>query len=130
VSLTRYATIVMAVVAVVFAAAAFLFGDSLSNAGRSAVLLAGLLAAANAVSAYFLATWASARQSNAVFMQAVLGGMLGRMLFMLAAVVVALVLLDLPKVPLVASLLTHFVLFLILEVAVLSRRSPTPSEVR
>jgi hypothetical protein len=130
VSLTRYATVVLATVAVLFAAAVLLFGDTLDAPARSAVLLAGLLAAANAVCAYFLATWASARQSNAIFMQAVLGGMLGRMTVMLAAVVVALVLLELPKVPLVASLLTHFVLFLILEVAVLSRRSPTPSEVR
>jgi hypothetical protein len=130
VSLTRYATVVLATVAVVFAAAVLLFGNALDGPARSAMLFAGLLAAANAVSAYFLATWASARQSNAIFMQAVLGGMLGRMMLMLAAVLVALVLLDLPKVPLIASLLTHFVLFLVLEVAVLSRRAPTPSEVR
>ena len=129
-SLTRYATMVLATVAVVFAAAVGLFGQGLGDGGRSAVLLAGLLAAANAVSSYFLATWASARESNAVFMQAVLGGMFGRMVLMLAAVVVALVVLDLPKVPLVASLITHFVLFLVLEVAVLSRRAPRPSEAR
>lgn len=129
-SLTRYATVVLATVAVLFASAVVLFGNTLDAPARLAVLLAGLLAAANAVSAYFLATWASARQSNAIFMQAVLGGMLGRMMVMLAAVVVALVVFDLPRVPLVASLLTHFVLFLILEVAVLSRRAPTPSEVR
>ena len=129
-TLTRYATIVLATVAVLFAAAVLLFGNTLDAPARTAVLLAGLLAAANAVCAYFLATWASARQSNVIFMQAVFGGMLGRMTVMLAAVVVALVVFDLPRVPLVASLLTHFVLFLILEVAVLSRRAPTPSEIR
>ena len=129
-SLTRYATVVMAVVTAVFVTAASVFGDRLDAAARAAVLLAGLLAAGNAVSAYFLATWASAMRSNAVFMQAVLGGMLGRMVLMLAAVVLALVVFDLPKVPLIASLLTHFVLFLILEVAVLSRRVPTPSDAR
>jgi hypothetical protein len=130
VSLTRYATVVLATVAVVFAAAVLLFGNALDAAARSAVLLAGLLAAANAVGSYFLATWASARSSNAVFMQAVLGGMLGRMVLMLAAVVVALVVLDLPRMPLIASLVIHFVLFLILEVAVISRRTPTPSAAR
>ena len=129
-SVTRYATIVMATVAVIFAAAVGILGDGLTTAGRSAVLLAGLLAAGNAVGAYFLATWASARHSNVVFMQAVLGGMLGRMTLMLAAVAVALFLFKLPQVAFVVSLLTHFVLFLVLEVAVLSRRAPVPSEAR
>ena len=129
-SLTRYTTIVLAVVAVLFAAAVFIAGDNLTAAARSAVLGAGLLAAGNAVSAYFLATWGSARRSNVVFMQAVLGGMLGRMALMLCAVAVALFFFKLPQAPFVASLLVHFVVFLVLEVAVVSRRAPTPSEAR
>ena len=129
-SLSRYATIVMATVAGLFGAAVGLLGDTLTAAGRSAVLLAGLLAAANAVGAYFLAIWGSARRSHVVFMQAVLGGMLGRMTLMLAAVAGALFVLKLPQVPFVTSLLIHFVLFLVLEVAVLARRAPVPSEVQ
>lgn len=127
-SLTRYATVVSAVVLGLFAAAMAVFGGSLDAPARNAVLLGGLLAGANAVTAYFLATLAAGTRSNAVFMQAILGGMLGRMALLLGAVVVALVVLELPRVSFVASLLTHFVVFLILEVAVLSRRVPTSPE--
>jgi hypothetical protein len=130
VSLTRYATVVSAVVILLFGAAVLVFGEGLDAAARSAVLLAGLLAGANAVTAYFLATWAAATRSNALFMQAILGGMLGRMVVLLAAVVLAIVVFELPRVPLIASLLTHFVVFLILEVAVLSRRVAVPGEAR
>jgi hypothetical protein len=128
VSLTRYATLVMATVAAVCGASLVAF--SLDDPGRAAVLLGGALAAANTVAAYFLATWAANTRSNAVFMQAVLGGMLARMMVLLGAVVAAIVLLGLPRLPLVISLLTHFVIFLVLEIAVLHRHLPTPSEAR
>jgi len=66
--------------------------------------------------------WADRRSTN-VFLGAVLGGMVGRMGLMLAAVVVAVLLLGLPKVPLAVSLLAYFVVFLVLELALIQRRT-------
>jgi hypothetical protein len=54
----------------------------------------------------------------------------GRMGLMLAAVVAGVLLLGLPKLPLAASLLSYFVLFLVMELSVLHRRTSgagTPS---
>jgi hypothetical protein len=53
--------------------------------------------------------------------------MVGRMALMLAAVVGAVVLLGLPKVPLAVSLLGYFVLFLVFELGVLHRMRPGAS---
>jgi hypothetical protein len=57
------------------------------------------------------------------FLGAVLGGMVGRMALMLAAVMAAVLWLGLPSLPLVVSLLAYFVLFLILEIAILHRQT-------
>ena len=114
----RYAVIVLAVAAVTLTALV----PRIEPAARSATMVGAGLAVANTLVAYALIRWASPRSTNA-FMGAVLGGMVGRMGLMLGAVLVALLGLRLPSVPLVVSLLSYFVLFLALELTVLSRRS-------
>jgi hypothetical protein len=85
-----------------------------------------VLAALNTVGAYALVLWSSRRSTN-VFLGAVLGGMVGRMALLLAAVVLSVLALGLPKLPLALSLLAYFVVFLVIELAVLHRRtSPRP----
>ena len=86
-TLTRYATIVLGVVAATLAAA----WPVLAAESRAAVLTGAALAAANTVLAYLLAVSAVGRSPN-VFVGAVLGGMVARMGVMLLAAVVAAVL--------------------------------------
>lgn len=117
-SFARYAVLVAAVVAV----SAGAFWPVLAAGNRSAALAGALLAAVNTLAAYALVLWASSRSTNA-FMGAVLGGMVGRMGLMLAAVVAAVLFLGLPKVPLAVSLLGYFVVFLVFELTVLQRRT-------
>jgi len=117
VTLARYTAVVVgAVGASLCAAWPFLPAES-----RLAVLTGALLAAANTVCAYFLAVWSAGRSNNAFF-TAVLGGMLGRMTVLLGAVLVGVLVVGLPKLPLTFSLLAYFVAFLVLELAVISRR--------
>jgi hypothetical protein len=117
VTLARYTAVVLgAVGASLCAAWPFLAAES-----RLAVLTGALLAAANTVCAYFLALWSAGRSNNAFF-TAVLGGMLGRMTVLLGAVLVGVLVVGLPKLPLTFSLLAYFVAFLVLELAVVSRR--------
>ncbi len=125
-SVTRYAVLVAASVATIFAASSLLL-DGLGDRAHAAILFAGVAAGLNAVAAYFLARRALSRSSGE-FVRLVLGGMTARMMALLAVVAAGLVVLDLPKVPLVFSLLTHFVLFLILEITLLSRRVPVTRE--
>jgi hypothetical protein len=96
---------------------------------RAAALLGALLAAVNTVLAHFLATWSAGRSVN-VFMGAVLGGMLGRMALMLGAVVASVLLLGLPKVPLAISLLSYFVIFLVVELSLLHGNTSKPAVAR
>ena len=86
----------------------------------AAVALGGGLAGLNAVAAYALIAW-SAGRSNVAFFRAVLGGTLGRMAFLLGAVAVAILGLGLPRLPLVIALLSYYVAFLALELAVVHR---------
>lgn len=119
-SLGRYAILVLAAVATLLSAAwPLLSADALF---RWAVVAGGALAASNTVLAYHLVLWSSRRSTN-VFLGAVLGGMVGRMALMLAAVVTGVLVFDLPKVPLAVSLLAFFVLFLVLELTILHRRT-------
>jgi branched-subunit amino acid ABC-type transport system permease component len=117
VTLARYAALVIGMVA----AALCLVWPVLSADRRPAVLTGALLAAVNTVCAYFLAHWAEGRSTSAFF-TAVLGGMVARMFVLLGAVLVGVLLAGLPKVPFTVSLLSFFVAFLVLELAVLSRR--------
>jgi hypothetical protein len=118
VSFGRYAALVVVVVTVSLGG----LWPVLAAGNRTAAVAGALLAAVNTLGAYGLVLWASGRSTNA-FMGAVLGGMVGRMGLMLAAVVAAVLFLGLPKVPLAVSLLGYFVVFLVFELAVLQRRT-------
>jgi len=123
-SLVRYSIVVLGVAAVTFALA---WGLALRRADvptRWAAAFGGALAVANTLAAHALVVWSSRRSTNA-FLGAVLGGMVGRMALMLAAVVAGVLRLGLPKLPLAASLLSYFVLFLIMELSILHRRTST-----
>lgn len=128
-SLARYALLVAGVVAGSLALFAALLGGRTSVATLEAAALGGALAAANTLLAYSLVLW-SERRSPQVFLGAVLGGMLGRLGLLLAAVVGAVLGLGLPKVPLAVSLLAYFTFFLVLELAILHRRTSAQREAR
>jgi branched-subunit amino acid ABC-type transport system permease component len=117
VTLARYTALVLGAVGASLCAA----WPMLPADARLGVLAGALLAALNTVSAYFLALWSAGRSNNAFF-TAVLGGMLARMTFLLGAVLVGVLVVGLPKLPLTFSLLAYFVAFLVLELAVISRR--------
>jgi hypothetical protein len=121
-SLGRYAIIVLGVVVSSLALAWLVALRRLDVASRWAAVFGGALAAANTIVAHGLVLWSARRSTNA-FLGAVLGGMVGRMALMLVAVVAGVLLLGLPKVPLAVSLLSYFVLFLVVEVRVLHRRT-------
>ena len=121
-SLGRYASIVAAVLGGSLGGLVLLFGARVDPETRNAILLGALLAAANTLLAYFLTVWSQPR-STQTFLAAVLGGMVGRMGLLLAAVVAAVLVLGLPKVPLAVSLLGYFVVFLVFELTLLHRRT-------
>ena len=121
----RYAALVSGVACATLAAA----WPLLAPDWRPAAAAGAALALANTVVAYGLVVWADRRSTN-VFLGAVLGGMVGRMGLMLAAVVIAVLLLGLPKVPLAISLLAYFVVFLVFELTVLQRRTSRGAAVR
>jgi hypothetical protein len=129
-SFVRYSILVLGIAAATFAVA---WGVALRRADvatRWAAAFGAALAVANTLAAHSLVLWSSRRSTNA-FLGAVLGGMVGRMALMLAAVVAAILWLGLPKLPLAASLLSYFVLFLIMELTILHRRtSGTPHGTR
>jgi len=120
VTLSRYATIVVLSVVGPLAMVNFAWGGDDPQGVRSAAFGAAV-AASNAILAYGIALWARHGSTN-VFMGAVLGGMLARMVLMLGAVAVGLGILDLRRLPLVAGLLPYFVLFLAVELIALNRR--------
>jgi len=120
-SAPRYLLIVTAVTAASLAVVWPLV-SGLGPAAQRAVGLGGALAAANTAFAYFLARW-SARRSQNVFLGAVLGGMFGRMMVMLGAVVLGVLVFGLPRLPLAFSVLSYFTVFLILELALIHRQT-------
>ena len=126
-SLGKYAILVLAAVTMLVAAVWPLLPAD--PAGRSAVLAGAALAALNTILAYFLVLWSAGRSTN-VFLGAVLGGMVGRMALMLAAVATGILFFELPKAPFAISLLAFFVLFLVLELTILHRRTSTPARAR
>jgi hypothetical protein len=129
VSLSRYALIVVAIVVSSLGLAWPLGLRGLDSRARWATVVGGALAAVNTLAAYGLVTWSMGRSTNA-FLGAVLGGMVGRMGIMLVAVVVAVMAFGLPKVPLAISLLSYFVVFLVMELALLHRRTSTGAPAR
>lgn len=118
---SKYAAIVTGTVAASMLATFPLLNSAAEARAFEAALLGGLLAALNALAAYALVVWSQGR-SNLACMRAVLGGMLGRMAFLLGAVVISIVGFGLPRLPLVISLLAHFVVFLGLELAAVQGR--------
>jgi hypothetical protein len=129
VSFGRYVVFVLAVLAGSLGLMWLGLGRRLTGAAFQGIVLGGALATANTLAAYGLVRWAEGRSTN-TFMGAVLGGMVGRMGLMLAAVVAAVLLLGVPKVPLALSLLSYFVFFLVFEIAVLQRQRPGAVEAR
>lgn len=125
-SLGKYALVVLAIVGGSLALLWPWLAPTLGPEGWLATLAGGGLAAANTLVAYGLVVFSAGRSAN-VFMRAVLGGMVGRMAVMLAAVAALILGLGLPKVPLAVSLLSYFVLFLAIELAVLHRRTAETS---
>jgi len=93
----------------------------LDEAARLAAGYGAALAVLNAVAAYALVRW-SDRRSVRAFLGAVLWGMLGRMGLLLGGTVLGVLALGLPQLPLAASLLALFAVYLVLEVAVVHRR--------
>jgi hypothetical protein len=121
-SLIRYVVLVLGIATASFAVA---WGVALRRADaptRWAAAFGTALALVNTITAHALVRWSSGRSTRA-FLGAVLGGMAGRMALMLAAVVLAILRLDLPSLPLVGSLLSYFVVFLVLEIAILHRHT-------
>lgn len=127
-SLARYALIVVLTVTLSSLLLSMVAGPALGDAGLRATLFGGALAAVNTLVAFGLLRFGEKR-STKVFLGAVLGGMVGRMAVMLAAVVAAILYLGLPRVPLAVSLLSYFVLFLILELRVVHKHT-TPQAAR
>ena len=91
--------------------------------GRWAALYGSALALVNTILAHSIVLWSDRRSTN-VFLGAVLGGMVGRMGLLLIAVLAGVLVLGLPKLPLAVALLAYFVLFLVMELAILHRRTP------
>jgi len=120
-SLARYASIVLTISGASLALLALLPGAD--PATRGAVLFGASLATFNTLLAHFLILWSSGR-STAVFLRAVLGGMIARMALMLMSTVAGILWLSLPKIPLAVSLLSYFGVFLVLELFVLQKRMP------
>jgi hypothetical protein len=118
-SVTRYASIVLPAVATTLVLALMTLGSRVGPLDSAAAMLGAGLATANSIAAYFLLRW-SAGRSHVVFFRAVLGGMLGRMLFLLATVAAAIGL-GVPARAFVASLVAYFALLLVFELAVASR---------
>jgi hypothetical protein len=122
VTLGRYALVVSTTVGISLGLLLPTLLRGLDARARLAALTGGLLAATNTVLAYALVLW-SKKRSTTVFLGAVLGGMVGRMAALLLAVTAAILFWGLPKVPLAVSLLSYFVLFLILELAQIQRET-------
>lgn len=119
-SLFRYSILVLAVAGASLLAAALVIPAG--TPVLTAVAFGAALATLNTLAAHALARW-SDRRSTKLFLGAVLGGMVGRMALMLAAVLVGVLVLGLPRLPLVVSLLGYFVVFLIMELTVQHRHA-------
>jgi hypothetical protein len=120
VSLLRYSILVLGVAGATLAVAALVVPAG--TPALTAVAFGAALATLNTLAAHALVRW-SERRSTKLFLGAVLGGMVGRMALMLGAVLVGILVLGLPRLPLVVSLLGYFVLFLIMELTLQHRHA-------
>lgn len=119
-SLARYSAIVLGTGAISLAALRVPLGAEAWKAAAASAFLATL----NAVAAFALVTWTSGR-STVAFFRAVLGGTLARMALLLGGTLAALLGLRLARLPFLLSLLSYFVAFLVLEIAVVHRLKPS-----
>ncbi|HKZ33422.1 MAG TPA: hypothetical protein VJ648_13815 [Vicinamibacteria bacterium] len=126
-SLFKYSILVLAVAGTTLLAAALVVPAG--TPVLTAVAFGAALATLNTLAAHALVTW-SERRSTKLFLGAVLGGMVGRMALMLAAVLVGVLVLGLPRLPLVVSLLAYFALFLAMELAVQHQHARRSAEAR
>jgi hypothetical protein len=126
-SLLRYSILVVGVAAATFALAWAVALRRADAPTRWAAAFGAALALANTVVAHAIVLWSARRSTNA-FLGAILGGMVGRMAAMLATVAAGVLVLGLPKLPLAASLLFYFVLFLVMELTTLHRRTSPMAE--
>jgi hypothetical protein len=126
VSLGRYSILVLGVALATLALAWPAALRRLDAPARAAVGFGASVALANTIAAHALVRWSAGRSTNA-FLRAVLGGMVARMALMLAALLAGFFLLGLPRLPLAFSLLSYFVLFLTMELAIAHRQTGTPA---
>jgi hypothetical protein len=126
-SLLRYSILVVGVAAATFVLAWAVALRRADAPTRWAAAFGAALALANTVAAHAIVLWSSRRSTNA-FLGAVLGGMVGRMAAMLATVTAGVLALGLPKLPLAVSLLSYFVLFLVMELTILHRHTSPMAE--
>ena len=85
------------------------------------VVVGAVLSTANAL-AGFLAFEYTLERSYTAMLKAVLGGMAVRLVFMLGMLVLLIKVVGLNAVPLVASLLSYYVIYLVLEVQYIQER--------
>jgi hypothetical protein len=121
-TLGKYTMLVLGVVAAAAVPVVPLALRDLDGPSRAAIAYGTALAVLNTLAAHALVVWSDGR-STPTFFRAVLGGMLGRMVAVLAAVVAGVLVLGLPKVPLALALLSFFVVFLVMELSILHRRT-------
>jgi hypothetical protein len=127
VSLAKYSKIVSGIALGSLAFLLLALRGAVQPASLWAVALGVGLAASNGVAAYALIRW-SARRSNQAFFRAILGGMAARMALMLGTVAAAIALGGIPPVPLIASLLSYVLLFLVTEIVALGGKAPVRAE--
>jgi hypothetical protein len=116
VTLRKHTLVVLAVVASSQAVVAL--AGWLDRPGRAAAAYGAAVAAVNAILSHTLMVLSEGRSTRA-FLKLVLGGMAGRLALVIAAVLLGILALGLPRLPLLVSLLGHFVAFLVLEMVVL-----------
>ena len=126
-SLVRYSQIVSAMALGSLGLLLLALRGAVEPASLLAIALGAGLATLNGVAAYALICW-SARRSNRAFFRAILGGMGLRLALMLGAVGAAVTLGGIPPVPLIASLLSYFLLFLVAELVALGGKAPARAE--
>ena len=116
-SLKRYSILVLVVAAATLSALSLVVPET---AARAAVGFGAALAVLNTLAAHALVLGSQGRSTRA-FLGLVLGGMVGRLALMLAAVVLGVLALGLPRLPLVVSLLAYFALFMVMELTLQHR---------
>lgn len=128
-SLLKYSQITSAIALGSLGLLLLVLRGAVPPASLMAIALGAGLAVSNGIAAYALIWW-SGQRSNRVFFRAILGGMAARLALMLGGVAAAIAFGGIPPVPLVASLLSYFLLFLVTELVALGGQAPARAESR